>query len=202
MSMEETRVPVSGEIIPRKEAATRSRSAAGAEDILDAEYETVDDKTPGRASAAAPAAATSGLDILQRGARPARQRGEWAGGVLWAAGLLVVAAAFWLSGGHALFDGGGAARTDTLHILALESRLEPSSRGATLTVEGDARNSGIESRRLPDLSINVLDMDGHTAHYFLGTNRRRLAPGDRFSFSSRLAAPKSGVKSVSVSFVE
>lgn len=208
MSTDGAPVPVSGEIIPRDVAACHGRRTGGA-DILDAEYETVSDTPQRKDRAFAPtpaAAAPTGLDILQRGAGAARGRGDRAGAVTWAAGLLAAAAAFWLSGGHALFDRAGAAAPamagDTLHIMGLESRLEPMNQGFILTVEGDARNSGGESRQLPDLSINVLDMNGHTAHYFLGTNRRSLAPGDRFSFSSRLVAPKAGVKSVSVSFVE
>ena len=38
--------------------------------------------------------------------------------------------------------------------------------------------------------------------YALATNGAELDPGDRYSFSSRLAAPDEGVKSVAVTFVE
>jgi hypothetical protein len=44
--------------------------------------------------------------------------------------------------------------------------------------------------------------DGAVTRYRLGAGATELKPGDRYSFSSRLEAPGSGVKTVSVAFQE
>ena len=71
-----------------------------------------------------------------------------------------------------------------------------------LFVDGEAANDGPAAELLPPLEIVVAASDGSTTRYRLGTNGRRLAPGETFAFSSRLDAPKSGVKTVSVMFGE
>ena len=58
------------------------------------------------------------------------------------------------------------------------------------------------TRTLPPLEINVTANDGNVMRYNLGTSSEPLAPGAAFGFSSRLEAPKEGVKSVSVTFQE
>src|SRR5690606_38180518 len=52
---------------------------------------------------AAHAPAIAGLDVLKREeAAPRRPRGQPGGPAFWAMGLCLAAAAFWVSGGHAL----------------------------------------------------------------------------------------------------
>ena len=64
------------------------------------------------------------------------------------------------------------------------------------------RTDGQTVEQLPELEIVVTGNDGLTTRYRLGTSGRPLAPGETFGFSSRLEAPKNGVKTVSVTFAE
>ncbi|MCT8997985.1 hypothetical protein [Chelativorans intermedius] len=202
MPEKQSPVPISGEILVEGRPAGAGPPPPA--DIVEAEYETLApgrEAAPPRAMAAVPPA---GLDWLRRGAaRPARRGGG--GALFWAGCLLAAAGAFWVSGGHAAFERQAAFRAREaagLHIARLESRIEHGGARALLLIDGEAANGGASAARLPDLAINVLDRSGRTTHYFLGTNGRLLAAGERFSFSGRLAAPKEGVKSVSVTFRE
>ena len=71
-----------------------------------------------------------------------------------------------------------------------------------LFVDGKALNDDRVARMLPRLEIGVTANDGAVMRYNLGTSAEPLAPGAAFAFSSRLEAPKEGVKSVSVTFQE
>ncbi|WP_159586132.1 hypothetical protein [Chelativorans xinjiangense] len=213
MPEKRSRAPVSGEIIVEGEPAAAGFGPLDAVsspfvDIVEAEYETLAPQGRMRQAAGAATAATappSGLDMLRGGASHISERRLSLGNpAFWAFGLLAVAGAFWVSGGHAALDrvSPAWAQGSALRIAELESRIERSGGRALLLIDGEAVNEGGEAERLPDLSVNVLDMAGRTTHYFLGTSGKQLAAGERFAFSSRLAAPKDGVKSVSVTFRE
>lgn len=223
MSEKRNSGPVSGEIMSDgagRDGVPRPRN--GADDVVDAEYETVDAKAPAPSGAdaarrARPGEAASGFDMLRPEAgagagangagRPARERRG--GPLFWAFGLIAVLFAFWVSGGYALVgdrpfmgrtDGEGA--EPALRIASLTSRVETRGGRSVLLVDGEAQNGGQRVRNLPRLSIDVLGKDGATTRYFLGTNSPALAPGEKFTFSSRLVAPKDGVESVSVTIGE
>src|SRR5690606_9476171 len=129
------------------------------------------------------------------------------GPLFWIFGLTLVALAFWISGGHALVRQQVAAlapedRGAPLRIGEVKSRVEPHNGRDVLFVDGRAENHGSSPRSLPPIEIVVTANDGGATRYFLGTSGAELAPGDRYSFSSRLEAPRNGVKSVSVTFQE
>ena len=69
-------------------------------------------------------------------------------------------------------------------------------------VDGEAANDCAAAFLLPPIDVVVAGADGSVSRYRLGTNGRSLAPGETFAFSSRLDAPKSGIKTVSVMFDE
>lgn len=193
--------PVSGEIV----ASGRESKPypAASRDFTDAEFETVPQPhsdSPDRPRESRPV--QSGMDSLRSPAKPATGSRP-AGPLFWAVGALLALAAFWVSGGHALFDAGaiaGAQRGNPFFISGVESRIETLEGRAVLFVEGSVENRGTAARGLPDLDIAVTEPDGRTWRYFLGTNAASLEPGGRFGFSSRLEAPRNGVKVVSVSF--
>lgn len=201
--------PFSGEIMAGGPRAPAPRPAPAA-DVIDAEYVTVDPATGAafpQPSAPATGAATAspGMDIL-RGGEAGRGRRERAGPLFWAGGLFMVAAAFWVSGGHALMarpqPAAPAVRAAAmpLRIANVESRIERRGARAFLLVDGEVANDGAAGAALPGLEISVAGSNGRTVRYFLGTSGRVLAPGERFAFSSRLDAPKDGVESVTVDF--
>lgn len=208
--------PVSGEIMTDGgSAAEISRaSRAGRADIVEAEYETLsglagrDTCAPPDDSAKGDWAPRNGLDSLKQGrhAPRGRARTERGGPLFWTLGLVVVLAAFWVSGGHAVMRGVALTfpegETPALRIEGVESRVEAGGDGPVLIVDGEAVNTGRSDRSLPDLSIAVRDGAGHTTHYFLGTSKPSLEGGESLTFSSRLIAPKDGVESVSVTFQE
>lgn len=214
--MNDTRRPraVSGEIMTddAPSADEWSRVHRTEPDIVDAEYEVLDREpsTSGDVRSEGkmdPEAAVAGLDMLRpRAERGKSRRGEPGGPLFWTTGALLVVTAFWMSGGHALLD-----RTDffksrtpaaAIRVASVESRIEKQGARSLLFVDGEAVNDDGVARTLPTLSINVLDNDGRTTRYLLGTNDRRLLPGEHFTFSSRLIAPNSGVRSVSVTLRE
>jgi hypothetical protein len=201
--------PVSGEIMtdgPADAAPVAGDWSAAAGPVIDAEYETLTTGRPAPAvSPSVPPAALppAGLEVLKRdepgGVKEPPRRGS---PLFWAVGLMLAAAAFWASGGHALVDlaalfGEGATRlridSVTTHVERFDGRL-------VLFVDGEAVNEGAREAHVPPLDIEVEGQDGARRHHILGTMNRKVEAGERFAFSSRLEVPKDGVKSVSVRF--
>ena len=206
--------PVSGEIMTGSPASASFSPIR--RDVIDAEFETVDPASrgeatprpsdfPGRGAAVAGAASeTSSLDILKRAEAPPRPRRQSGGPAFWAFGLCLVAAAFWISGGHALLPPvhlpAFLRQAPTLKIAGLHTRIEKIDGHAILFVDGSATNETGRTIEVPPLAIGVEGENGKSTRFFLGTRDRQVAAGETFAFSSRLEVPKDGVKSVSVSF--
>lgn len=198
--------PFSGEIMAGDQRSPPARPVPG-DDVIDAEFVTV---APGAvrpqepATAPAGPAGSPGMDILRR--KAGGRRPERAGPLFWAGSLFIVAAAFWVSGGHALMARprpeapASRAAVLPLRISHVESRIERRDAGAVLLVDGEIANDGKAPAALSGLEISVAGKDGSAARYFLGTSDRVIEPGGRFTFSSRLEAPKDGVESVTVDF--
>ena len=203
--------PVSGEIMSGP--APRAPKPRGDDDVSDAQYETVSPAGEAPPARFAPARTTdnaaspAGMDFLKEKA-PAAPQGTRRGGVLfWAAGLVAVALAFWMSGGHALIGSGGgtadgAGPKTPLYIADVRSRVEPRGERGVLFVDGRAGNRGAAPLPLPPIEITVAANDGTVARYRLPGRDTELKPGERYSFSSRLEAPGAGVRTVSVAFQE
>jgi hypothetical protein len=193
--------PVSGEIMAaRRNGAGQSLPLAGS-DVVQAEFETV--AIAATSSAALPSAARDGLAFLAAGTPAAAPFTKPGGTVFWTAGLMVVALAFWVSGGHALLHPRDAgAQPAALTLSGVVSRVDLSGPRPLLRVDGEAGNDGAARAELPPLEIRVAGLDGTVTRYKLGTVSRSLGPGERFAFSSRLDVPRNGVKSVSVTFAE
>lgn len=199
--------PVSGEIMSA--GAARGQRPQQGGDVSDADYETV---SPGEGAVASArfdtgaAAPTTGMDFLKHGATAAEGHTRRGGVLFWAFGLFLVALAFWVAGGHALLAPAGpqpgAAAKTPLAIADVTSRVETRDGRAVLFVEGKATNGGGATVALPPIEIAVTANDGAVARYRLAAADTELKPGDRYSFSSRLEAPASGVKTVSIAFEE
>jgi len=198
--------PVSGEIM----TAARHGRAAAAEgaDIVDAEYEIV--RAPAAADAARPilqpeTAAAGGMEMLRGSVAPPAAGPSRGGPVFWATGLAAVAAAFWLSGGHALVVDGTqavAGPATSLRIGPVESRVGRAGDRLMLFVDSEAINDGSRPAQLPPIEIRVTAANGRVTLYNLGTAEQLVAAGGRYAFSSRLEVPKNGVKAVAVAFRE
>ncbi|MBX3584370.1 MAG: hypothetical protein KF810_21025 [Rhizobiaceae bacterium] len=214
---------VSGDIMagPAQSSAT-GREAARIEpsdDIVDADYISVPPASAGSqritssppaggASAAigSSAAPAAGLEMLRR-QDAGQPTGPVRGGPLfWTTGIALVIASFWVSGGHALVrelaSVGTQASQGALRISGVTSRIDASGVRQLLLVDGEVANDGKATEHLPALEISVIGNDSVVTRYRLGTSGRPLSPGETFAFSSRLDAPKSGVKTVTVSFSE
>ena len=206
MADEDNRRPVSGEIMMIAERAVAVRGIADAE-IVDAEYETVAPQRPraGERPSLAPSAAPGGMSML-RGVGGQVGRAARGGPVFWSAGMLLVAAAFWVSGGHTLVDkrapGAAGPASQPLAIEAVKSRVEQRDGREVLFVEGATTNRGDDTLAVPPIAIAITDGKGLTSRHFLGTNGALLAPGQSIGFASRVEAPSTGVKSVTVTFRE
>ncbi len=217
MAEEEKPRAVSGEIMAGgAEASVRPRRDG---DFIDADYISVPAAPSGAGASAFPATGgaampppvlvdvppAAGMEMLRllepSPAAPAR-----GGPVFWIVGVALVLAAFWVSGGHALVQGlahvGGDAAQGALRISAVTSRVDASGKRAILFVDGEAANDGAALAHLPPLEIAVTGNDGLVTRYRLGTSGRPMAPGETFAFSSRLDAPKNGVKTVTVTFAQ
>jgi hypothetical protein len=178
---------------------------ARATDVVDAEFEEVLSPRPPvrqvRPAATVSRPASAGMDILS--SRLAPPSGSRRGGpAFWSGGIMLALAAFWISGGYAAFVGPAIAPAAVFTLSEVSSRVDLSGHRAIVLVDGKAANDGATAAVLPDLEIRVADLAGGLTRYRLGTSSRNLEPGERFAFSSRLDAPKDGVKSVAVSFAE
>ncbi len=191
--------PVSGEIM----TSPAQVNAAGATDeIIDAEFVTLPAQPSRRERVAATARTPDGMDMLR--AAPAGPAQPSRGGPLfWLAGAAAIATAFWVSGGHEVFQtgmpGGGAAK-GALRIVDVTSDVVQRGGRPLLRVDGAALNDGETAARVPMIEIRVADAGGRVTRYKLGTADRALDPGQRFDFSSRLQVPKDGVTGISVAF--
>ncbi|WP_265517641.1 hypothetical protein [Nitratireductor luteus] len=217
MAEKRSGMPLSGEIVASDEPsvpAGEPQSPDTDRNILDAEFETLPAGPEHRPEwlcepglARTSQADTRGLESLRPDTKkPVSARRSPAGPAFWVMGLCIVAGSFWISGGHSLFREAVApmlsGQAAGLKVAALESRVEMSGANPLLLIDGRAVNESSEARALPDLLIGVIDHEGRTTHYKLGTNGHRLEPGHSYPFSSRFVVPKDGVKSVSVSFQE
>ena len=196
--------PLSGEIM----SAGAARGQRPQDDVADADFETVSPRpdAASRSSAGAAGTPAAGLDFLRRKAAEEDGRSRRGGVLFWSAGLLLAGLGFWVAGGHALIAPGvpapGARAKTPLAIADVKSRVETHGGRAVLFVEGRAANGGGETMALPPIEIAVTANDGNVARYLLAATDTHLKPGDRYSFSSRLEAPASGVRTVSVAFQE
>jgi hypothetical protein len=198
--------PFSGEIMAAATAPAARPAPAAFDDIVDADYEIVSppDRDPDRARfPAAPTPAAGGMAMLRRAGGELTARGPVRGGpIFWIFGMAAVAAAFWISGGHALVRPAAPQPAAALTISGVSSRIETAGRNSFLYIDGHAANDGTAAADLPPLEIRVASNNGRVTRYNLGTSGRVMKPGDKFAFSSRLDVPKSGVKTVSVTFGE
>jgi hypothetical protein len=211
--------PVSGEIMAAPPAGAEPADPGFMHaDIIDAEYETIRPDEPVVVAQArtvtsigTAAAPVQGLDSLRKADAAAAPQAPARGGpAFWIFGLGLAAGAFWVSGGHALVRQAPIAGqtapaqsiVNALHIVDVTSRVEDHGGRQVLFVDGKAVNDDRVERILPRLEIDVTANDGVVMRYNLGTSPEPLAPGAAFGFSSRLEAPKEGVKSVSVTFQE
>ncbi|TKT75289.1 hypothetical protein [Aquamicrobium sp. LC103] len=209
MSEYEKARPVSGEIMAGTHKERPSRATAA--EFTDADFEILGDTGFRNArlfsGRIGKHGEPDGMETLRGGAGAAasgwfKTRG---GPAFWLFGAALVAATFWISGGHALLRHVPMPAGETaqpLHIGELKSRVENLGGKPVLLVEGEARNVGSGAIPVPPLAIAVIGNDGQSRRYFLGTNDAVLEPGERFSFSSRLEPPADGVKSVAVTFRE
>ena len=201
--------PVSGEIMTGSASRRASGAlAAGEGDVVDAEFEFVGDRQPMVPSRSFRPRAEAGMDSLAAKPTPARpglfaRRG---GAFFWTGGVAMACVSFWVSGGYALVlpqGGFSASEAGPAFTLSdISSRVDASGPRPVLFVDGQAGNDGAAGAAMPGLEIRVASLDGTITRYKLGTSSRRLDPGERFAFSSRLDVPRNGVKSVSVTFAE
>lgn len=209
---------VSGEIMTDRSEGLADRAPQEVDvhgDVIDAEYITLPSEPqrgesksreapPSIGSASAPMV---GMDMLRRADAAAAPREPARGGPLfWALGIGLAAAAFWVSGGHALVRGAPFALAEAprhaLSISGITSRVDVSGMHPILLIDGEAANDSAATEHLPPIEIAVTGNDGRITRYRLGTSGRPMAPGETFAFSSRLDVPKNGVKTVSVTFAE
>ncbi|MEX0344590.1 MAG: hypothetical protein AB3N20_06675 [Rhizobiaceae bacterium] len=195
--------PISGEILAS--ANSRSSGAAGKDrDIVEAEYETVVDRRqrPDRIGEPDERKNDSlfGLDILAGG--DAAERGGSAGPVFWLVSVILVCAAFWISGGHSLVSNDtfqiASVPEKPLAIKEVRSRVLTRGSNTYLLVEGTVLNSGAENLPLPGLIIQVKASDGNITRYKIAGGSETILAGGNYAFSSRLSTPQSGVENVKV----
>lgn len=186
-------------------------------DVIDADYISLpggacsatqtSSAVHGRAAIGSATAPTAGMDVLRREATAPACFGRRRGGSfsrIVVAGVILVS--FWVSGGHALLrhvsQGGVEIPDSAFRISTVDSRIDTSGIRPLLFVDGEAVNEGSMPESLSALEIAVIGNDGVLTRYRLGTSVRLLSPGETFAFSSRLDAPKNGVRTVSVTFRE
>lgn len=187
--------PVSGDILPSG-APVRREGPAVSGDIIDAEYVSV-----GAPSAPHSRKSQTGLSVLAHSGDDSDQRG---GPVFWSAGLILVLAAFWISGGHALIGrfsaGQDLSAQGELQVSGLQTREENSGPRTVLQIDGQILNPASVPLPMPGLVINVEAKSGEIIRYALGVGQDSLAAGERYDFSSRLQAPAGGTQRVFITF--
>lgn len=203
--------PLSGEIMSGTSGPPRGYGPL--DDVVDAEFITLarpqTAEPPARPQVAQPvagapvapvkAAPVAGLDILGKSSMASVPSRSGIG--FWAAGLLAAAAAFWMAGGHSLarnFSFSAPVATGYVQVASVRSEVRRSAQGAHLVIDGTLENNATIGAMAPDLDIEVAAMGGGVTRYRLGNGGALIEPHGARSFSSRLTAPATGVRSVSV----
>lgn len=200
--------PVSGEIMSAAVIHEDAVWLRNAENICDAQFETLPQSpktawVPEAGITAIAASPARGMEFLTKGTLTTR-RGARGGPLFWSAGLISVALAFWISGGHMLmaYMASPVSTRMPLQIAGVASHIEARGDRKVLFIQGRAENHGNQTLELPAIDIAVTGNDGAVTRYHLASRETRLEPGHRHAFTSRLQAPDGGVKSVSVAFAE
>lgn len=200
-------IPLSGEILPVVKDANAESAGGRAEHIADAEFEVI---------GAEPVATACNMQNLARGGpvRPAdaelsmlRKGGEKAqqehGGIaLYLGGLVIALMAFWVSGGHVLFNGMTKAAMPTpgngIRIGEVSTSTVRINGRMVLLVNGSVFNDSAEGVMVPPIRITVTTKSGGIERFQLGSHEQLLVPWRSMPFSIRLDAPAAGVGSVLV----
>lgn len=204
-------MPVSGEIMTGGGAARAGAVPDVHDEIVDAEFETVGAQPPqgappaafAQASHQAETARPNGMEMLVNGPGGRDRR---AGPLFWAFGAVLIGAAFWVSGGHALVRDMAvpaapvAAEPAGLRIVGLRSRIDETGDMPILFVDGEAVNESDRPAIVPRIEIRVTGGGGGVTRYLMGTRGRVLAPGGLMSFSGRLETPIDGLNGVTAAF--
>lgn len=187
---------VSGEIMTGSTSVRKERMSSPV--FEDAEFNIIGRNPDRRSSPTTATQPSARVSILGHVIPddPASRRG---GVAFWACGLALAASAFWISGGHALFERPAKAGGSVI-IASVDSRVETADRHPVLAIDGQARNETSAATTLRPIRILVTDGAGATTRYTLSTGDLMLAAGDSYLFSSRLRAPPEGVRSVAVAF--
>lgn len=174
--------------------------------VIDAEFVAVGAATPSpappRPMVNAPARGPArGMDMLSRPGRAGSQRG---GPMFWSMGAIVIASAFWVSGGHVLFARAApAVQVEAkLAIRDLSVRVEERNGRSLILVDGRVANPGAARQPVPPIAIEIVGKDGRRVRHLLSTNGEYVAPSADFAFSSRLQAPMGVVDKVDVKLAE
>ena len=218
MADDERRRAVSGEIMTGPEGGSTDgpqRRIAPGDDVVDAEY---DQRAPVCACRIASIrvrlvdrvrrAPAAGMDMLRRNEPEKASRSSVPGGPLfWTTSAALVLAAFWVSGGHALVrnasiagDRGAEERASHFRRHLARRCIGRCARSCWSTARRPM--TALRSNVCRRIEIAVTGNDGLVTRYRLGTSGRPLSPGETFDFSSRLDAPKNGVKTVTVTFAD
>ncbi len=213
MIRESQSFPVTGEILPADHARAQPGTADRFADAEDAVFETLgpapgpsrdagEQKTADPMRKSAPGDGAANLNVL-RGERERPLSGlgnhfrQTGGPVFWGLAVTLVASAFWISGGHALLTGSGAAR-GALVIADVQARPGDNPAAGFMLIEATVENRGTASHRIPPVIINIEGDNGNSRQFRLPARAGNLAPGAHHLFSGRVPMPKNGVDTVSV----
>jgi hypothetical protein len=154
----------------------RRQPALGDQAVVDAEFVDLDSKAsdPPRFNevAGTPRAAAAGA-ATSPGWRPGDR-------AFWVALAILSAAAFWISGGHALAKLNAGAN---LHLSEIDSHIVATRIGDVLFVTGRVDNEGDRAVRLPEIAVTVGNAFAR-ADFVSATDR--LAAGGSVRFEARL----------------
>lgn len=195
--------PVSGEILAGP-ANHDGNGSPSERDVVEAEYETIVGRYA-RKDRTVEGAGTDNASLFELNILSSRDKSESngkAGPVFWAVGIVLVCAAFWISGGHTIMTGNAAVLASgpitPLVIEDVRSRVDSSGSRAYLLVEGAVANDGSQDLPLPDLIIQIKSNEGSITRYRIAGGSEEIVSGGRYAFSSRLGTPQSGIESVKV----
>ena len=173
------------------------------EPVMDAEFETVGEKTrtfattrPVEAEKHEPA--KTGLSVF--GKKPGKQLPDDSI-AFYGFGAALVALSFWISGGHSLFSNIDTMTTAAIQVGSSEIadaswRVVTSDGKTALYVEGIVRNAGRTTAHTQPVTVTVKHKDGASRRYLLGQKGWTLGPGQEVVVSGRLDIGPASIASV------
>ncbi len=124
------------------------------------------------------------------------------GGIgFWGVGVVVISAAFWVSGGYSLVDGKPQQRSGAIRPSTLDAEQGVATRAQAIGAHAQVQYRGAEVEAVPPAAFRVLTREGREIDYRVISADKPLPAGSGRVFPTRIVAAPNEAASVRAIFI-